>query len=54
MNKEKIKMKLLGIILIIISILGINFIKFDNGGCILGILIGLFLLIIPYDMEIEC
>ena len=54
MKKEKITMKFLGIILIIGSIVGINLVKFDNGGLIFTALIGLIALIIPYDMEIKC
>lgn len=53
MKKEKIAMKLLGIILIIGSIVGINLVKFDNGGLIFTALIGLIALIVPHNMEIE-
>ena len=50
--KQKLAFKGLSVVLIIISIIVGFVVEFDNGGCVVVVLIGLVGLAIPFNMEI--
>lgn len=50
--KQKLAFKCFALLLIIINIIALFVVDFDNGGCLIGIIIGLIGLVIPFDMEL--
>lgn len=50
--KQKLGFKLMSILLIIISIIALSVVDFNNGGCLVGIIVGLIGLIVPFNMEL--
>lgn len=50
--KHKLILKGLSLALVVLGLTIPSVVKFDNGGCIVGVLIGLMGLVVPFDMEI--
>lgn len=50
--KQKLAFKCFALLVIIINIIALSVVDFDNGGCLIGIIIGLISLVIPFNMEL--
>lgn len=50
--KQKLILKGLSLVLVVLGIILASVVKVDNGGCIVAALIGLMGLAVPFDMEI--
>ena len=50
--KQKLIFKGMSLALVVLSLAVASMINFDNGGCIVAAVIGLFGLVVPFNMEI--
>lgn len=50
--KQKLILKGLSLVLVVLGIILVSVVKFDNGGCVVAALIGLVGLVVPYNATI--
>ena len=51
--KQKLAFKCFALLLIIINIIALSVVDFDNGGCLVSGALGLLGLVMPFNMEIS-